>query len=189
MSVTTYGKCSVEEARASLANGRDCQMVDVREYSEYEAERVSGSVLAPLSALEDNLDSIARDRRVYLMCRSGKRAAQAAERLLSKGFTDVRVIDGGMQAWAAAGLPIEKGEGRVWALERQVRFVAGSLVLAGVLLSLVSPWFILLSGFVGAGLTFSAITDTCGMAMLLARMPWNRKPKTNDEGAASCAKA
>lgn len=183
-----YGKCSVEEARAALAGERECQFVDVREYSEYETERVNGSVLAPLSALEENLGSIAPDRRVYLLCRSGKRAAQAAERLIGKGFTDVRVIEGGLQAWAAAGLPVEKGGGRVWALERQVRFVAGSLVLTGVLLSLVSPWFILLSGFVGAGLTFSAITDTCGMAMVLARMPWNRKPKAS-EAAASCAKA
>lgn len=173
-------RCTVEEARAALANGGDCQLVDVREYSEYETERVSGAAHVPLSALEENTDGIARERTVYLMCRSGKRAAQAAERLSVKGFADVRVIEGGLQAWAAAGLPVEKGEGRVWALERQVRFAAGSLVLTGVLLSLVSPWFLLLTGFVGAGLTFSAITDTCGMALVLARMPWNQKPKASE---------
>ena len=90
-----------------------------------------------------------------------------------------------MQAWAATGLPIERGTGRVWALERQVRFVAGLLVLLGVLLSLVSPWFVLLSGFIGAGLTFSAVTDTCGMGMMLARMPWNRKPKMVESAASA----
>ena len=102
---------------------------------------------------------------------------QAAERLENLGYRDLRVIDGGLQEWTTAGLPVERGAGRVWAFERQVRLVAGLLVLVGVLLSFISPWFILISGFIGAGLTFSAVTDTCGMGMMLARMPWNQKPK------------
>lgn len=186
MEQTTISRCTPEEARAAAGGARECQLVDVREFSEYEAERVAGATLAPLSRLEENAAQIARDRPVYLMCRSGKRAGQAAERLARLGYGDLRVIDGGLQAWAAAGLPVERGAGRVWSLERQVRFVAGLLVLAGVLLSLVSPWFILLSGFVGAGLMFSAVTDTCGMGMMLARMPWNRQPKS--QRGAACAR-
>lgn len=180
-------KCTPSEVGAALTGAAGCQLVDVREFSEYDAERVAGARLAPLSALEENLGGTDPRRPVYLMCRSGKRAAQAAERLAARGFTDLRVIDGGFQAWAAAGLPVERGAGRVWSLERQVRFAAGLLVLAGVLLSLISPWLILVSGFVGAGLTFSAVTDTCGMALVLARMPWNRKPES--PAGAPCARS
>ena len=179
-------RCTAGEALQALAEGAGCQLVDVREFSEYEAERVDGAMLAPLSALDESLGAVDPGRPVYLLCRSGQRASRAAERLTARGFKDVRVVDGGLQAWAAAGLPVERGAGRVWSLERQVRFAAGLLVLAGVLLSLVSPWFVLISGFVGAGLTFSAVTDTCGMAMMLARMPWNRKPESH-QGAA-CAR-
>ncbi len=109
------------------------------------------------------------------MCRSGNRARQGAEKLAGKGFTGVHVIEGGMQAWSKAGLPVVKGESKIWSLERQVRFAAGLLVLAGVILAFaVHPYFALLSGFIGAGLVFAAVTDTCGMAMMLAKMPWNQ---------------
>ncbi len=180
---TTIHKCTAVEARAALDRAGGCQLVDVREFSEFETERVQEATLVPLSALERNLGLIYRDRPVYLMCRSGKRARQAAERLAGQGFKDLRVIEGGLQGWVAAGLPIERGTGRVWSLERQVRFVAGLFVLTGILLSLVSPWFVLLSAFVGTGLAFSAITDTCGMGMMLARMPWNQKPKSQSDVA------
>ncbi len=174
-------KCTPAEARSALLGENGCQLVDVREFSEYEAERIQGATLASLSALDQSLGLIDRDRPIYLMCRSGKRAGQAAERLARLGFKDLRVIDGGLQGWSEAGLPIERGKGRVWALERQVRFVAGLFVLTGILLSLISPWFVLISGFIGAGLMFSAITDTCGMGMMLARMPWNQRPKTGSD--------
>lgn len=178
-------KCTAQEARAAVSEDEGCQFLDVREYSEYAAERVAGATLAPLSALDANLGTVDRERPVYLLCRSGQRAAQAAARMAARGFKDLRVIEGGLQGWAAAGFEVERGTGRVWALERQVRLVAGLLVLAGVLLSLLSPWFVLLSGFIGAGLTFSALTDTCGMGMMLARMPWNRQPKS--QSGVACA--
>jgi rhodanese-related sulfurtransferase len=178
-------RCTAAEARAALGGAGGCLLVDVREYSEYEAERAPGAILAPLSALDEGLGALDPARPVYLVCQSGARAARAAERLAARGFKDVRVIEGGMRGWAAAGLPVERGAGRVWSLERQVRFAAGLLVLAGVLLSLVSPWLVLLAGFVGAGLAFSAVTDTCGMASVLARMPWNRRPK--GQTGAACA--
>ncbi len=119
------------------------------------------------------------------MCRSGNRAKQAAERLARKGFTDVHVVEGGMLAWTEAGLPVVKGESKVWSLERQVRFVAGLLVVLGAGLSIAAhPYFIALSAFVGAGLVFAAVTDTCGMAMILARMPWNQQKPLSREPAA-----
>jgi len=178
-------RCTAASAQMAMLNEQGCQLVDVREFPEYETERVPGSTLVPLSALKENIGQIATDGPVFLLCRSGKRAAQAAEKLSGFGYKDLRVIDGGLIAWRVAGLPVERGGGSVWALERQVRLVAGSLVLLGVLLSLVSPWFILISAFIGAGLAFSAITDTCGMGMILARMPWNRKPESKSANSVS----
>ena len=107
-------RCTVSEARAAVVGSEQCQLVDVREFSECETERVTGAAFAPLSALEQNVNVIDRNRPIYLMCRSGKRAGQAAERLARLGYNDLRVIDGGLQAWMAAGLPVERGAGRVW---------------------------------------------------------------------------
>ncbi len=178
-------RCAIDEFRSVLTGNSDCQVVDVREYSEFEAERVSGARLVPLSSFDKQANAIDRDHPVYLLCRSGNRAGKAAEKLSQLGYTDVRVVEGGMQAWIAAGYPVERGASRVWPLERQVRFVAGSLVLIGALLAwFVHPAFVWLSGFIGAGLVFAAVTDTCGMAMTLARMPWNQKAKSDSQACA-----
>lgn len=160
-----------------LDGGGECQVIDVREFSEFNSERIADAQLMPLSNFEKHADEIDHTKPVYLMCRSGNRAKNAAEKLASKGFTDIHVIEGGMVAWAGANLPVVKGESKVWSLERQVRFAAGLFVLTGVVLSVfVSPYLLLISAFVGAGLMFSALTDTCGMGMVLARMPWNKAP-------------
>ena len=168
-------RCSAKEALEALEKNGDCQLIDVREFPEFESERAKGAKFAPLSAFEKHAEDIDAERPVYLWCRSGRCAEPSAKKVIAKGHVKVFVIEGGMQAWSAAGHEIEYGESKVWSLERQVRIAAGSLVLVGVLLSLfVHQWFIFLSGFVGAGLVFAAVTDTCGMAMMLARMPWNR---------------
>ena len=110
---------------------------------------------------------------LYVICQSGNRARQACEKLVAAGYTSVVNVEGGTLACEQAGLSIVRGKKTV-SLERQVQIAAGLLVLLGTLLSrLVHPAFIGLSAFVGAGLVFAGITDTCGMAMLLARMPWN----------------
>jgi rhodanese-related sulfurtransferase len=174
---------NVREVNEKLEGG-ECQIVDVREFSEFDSERVDGARLMPLSEFEKHVAEIDHAKPVYLMCRSGNRAKQAAEKLIAKGFADVRVIEGGMQAWANARLPTIKGESKVWSLERQVRFTAGTLVLIGAILSfVVHPYFIALSGFIGAGLVFAAITDTCGMAMMLAKMPWNQAKRAVNKAA------
>jgi rhodanese-related sulfurtransferase len=172
-------RCTIEDLSLALRDAH--QVIDVREASEYEAERIAGTRLVPLSALDRHLDTLDRNRAVYVVCRSGSRAAKAAERLGALGWHDVRVVDGGLRAWAAAGLPVERGSRRTWSLERQVRFTAGLLVLMGVVLSLlVHPSAVLLAGLVGGGLMFSAATDTCTMGMALARMPWNRASTGSD---------
>jgi rhodanese-related sulfurtransferase len=174
----TIQRTTVDELRALLARGGDGQVVDVREFAEYETERIAGARLIPLSAFAQQAGGIDQERPVFLVCRSGTRAAQAAEQLAQRGHPDVRIVEGGLQAWVAAGYPVERGTSRVWSLERQVRFAAGTGVLLGVGLAwMVHPWFIALAAFIGAGLVFSAVTDTCGMALMLARMPWNQRPK------------
>jgi rhodanese-related sulfurtransferase len=172
-------KATVHEINQLLNTGGECQVIDVREYSEFNSERIADAQMMPLSNFEQHSDNIDHAKPVYLMCRSGNRAKQAAERLAKKGFTEIHVIEGGMLAWAQAELPVVKGESNVWSLERQVRFAAGSIVVIGVLLGLaIDPYFGLISAFVGAGLVFSAATDTCTMGTILARMPWNKAAAT-----------
>jgi rhodanese-related sulfurtransferase len=167
-------RVSAEEAHRAFAAG-GVQLVDVREGSECDAERVEGALNAPLSRFDALAGAIDPARPVYLLCRSGARASDAASRLLARGHASVFVVEGGLSAWAASGLPVARGVSRVWAMERQVRFGAGSLVLLGVALGLaVDARWLGLSAFVGGGLVFSALTDTCGMAVVLGRMPWNR---------------
>ena len=170
-------QASVHEINELLSSGGECQVIDVREFSEFNSERIADAQLMPLSNFEKHADEVDHSKPVYIMCRSGNRAKQAAEKLAKRGFTDIHVIEGGMVSWANANLPVVKGESKVWSLERQVRFTAGLFVLTGILFALlVHPYFVLISAFIGTGLVFSAVTDTCAMGMMLARMPWNKGP-------------
>lgn len=179
----TIKRATVHEMNELLDGGGECQVIDVREFSEFNSERIADAQLMPLSNFEKHADEIDHTKPVYLMCRSGNRAKNAAEKLASKGFTDIHVIEGGMVAWAGANLPVVKGESKVWSLERQVRFTAGMFVLTGLVLGVfLSPYLLLISAFVGAGLMFSAATDTCAMGMALAKMPWNKAPVTCEPG-------
>ncbi|NKE09613.1 MULTISPECIES: rhodanese-like domain-containing protein [Kocuria] len=151
-------------------------VVDVRSSAEFESLHIRGSYNVPLHLLSEHAEDIADrlDQRVVLVCHSGVRAAQARQRLSAAGLQDAHVLDGGAAAYAAAGGAVVEGK-QAWAMERQVRMAAGSLVLAGVLGGqLLSPKLRLLSGGVGAGLAYSAATNTCAMGSVLAKMPWNR---------------
>ena len=118
----------------------------------------------------------AKDQPIFVLCRSGSRAKQAAEKLEKDGFRECHVVEGGTLAWAEAGLPVNRGTSKVMSLERQVRIAAGAIVLCGVLLAhFVNPALMWLSGFVGAGLIFAGITDTCAMGMLISKLPWNQR--------------
>lgn len=173
--MSAYARVSPEQAHKSLDGEGAGQLVDVRETSEVGALRVEGALNLPLSRLEALVDRVDRGRPVYLLCRSGARAAKAADMLHRHGVRDILVIEGGIEAWAGARKPVVRGASRVWSMERQVRFAAGLLVFTGLALGrALHPGWCLLSGFVSVGLMFSAVTDTCTMALVLAKLPWNR---------------
>ena len=151
-------------------------VVDVREPGEFAREHIDGARSFPLSAFDPS--RLPRDRRLVLCCQSGARSSRALAQLEAAGLTNVAHLDGGLAAWKAAHLPVSVDMSQPISIMRQVQITAGSLVLIGAILAaLVSPWFILLSGFVGAGLVFAGVTVTCMMALLLAKLPYNR-PRT-----------
>ncbi|AFZ32147.1 Rhodanese-like protein [Gloeocapsa sp. PCC 7428] len=150
-------------------------LIDVREPAEYVGEHIPGAILVPLSQFD--LSQIPTDthKKLILQCQSGNRSAQAAQKLFANGIEQVTHLQGGLTAWKQAGFPTKVNKNAPISLLRQVQIVAGSLVLLGTLLgAFVSPWFLILSGFVGAGLTFAGITGNCTLAMLLNKLPYNR---------------
>lgn len=164
-----------EAAHRALAQGAAGQLVDVREVFEVDAVRIEGALNLPLSRLRDLAGRLDHNRSIYLLCRSGSRAGSAAAVLKELGHRDILIVRGGLDAWVKAGNPIVRGFSRVWSLERQVRFTAGLMVFIGTLAGLfVHQGAFLLAGFVSVGLMFSAATDTCAMALVLAKLPWNR---------------
>lgn len=175
MSVATI---TVGELGDRVRRGDRVELIDVRTPVEFREVHAEPARLVPLDSL-DPLTVIeardgARDEPLYVICRTGGRAKKAAERFQAAGFSNVVNVEGGTVAWEAAGLPVVRGK-KSMSLERQVRIAAGSLVLLGTILgATVHPGWLGLPGFVGAGLIFAGITDTCGMGLMLARMPWNR---------------
>ncbi len=164
---------SVQDLARLVGSGEAIQVVDVRSAGEYAAGHVPQATNIPLEQIEVRLDDLGR-APVAVLCQSGNRAGMACE-VLAGHHEDVILVEGGTDAWIAAGLPVVSTTTSKWALERQVRFIAGLLVLAGTVLAvLVAPSWVYLAMFVGAGLTFAGLTNFCGMAFLLARLPWNR---------------
>jgi rhodanese-related sulfurtransferase len=167
-------ECDVKQLRDCTLNG-GAELIDVREYTEYAGGHVRGAKLMPLGDISKRYTEIPRDKPVFVICRTGRRSAHAQKAFLDLGITNVINVRGGIEAWKSEGFEIENSENAIWSLERQVRFLAGFLVFAGVVLALVAhPLFIIMSGFVGAGLMLAAVTDTCAMGMLLAKLPWNK---------------
>lgn len=152
------------------------QLIDVRTPVEYREVHVVRAKNVPLSTLDPEvaIKDCCADEPVYVICQKGGRSQQACQMFVDAGFSNVVNVTGGTEAWVDAELSVARGKKAI-SLERQVRIVAGLLVFIGSLLGIfVSPWFMGLPAFVGAGLTFAGVTDTCGMAMILARMPWNQ---------------
>jgi rhodanese-related sulfurtransferase len=168
---------NVEDFAAVCREGRKLDLIDVRTPAEFRAVHLQGARNIPLDELNVNALMTARSgpagEVLYVVCQSGSRGRQACERFLRAGYGNVVNIEGGISACVAAGLRSVRGKPSV-SLERQVRIVAGLLVMLGAALSFVHQAFIGLSAFVGAGLLFAGLSDTCGMALLLARMPWNQ---------------
>lgn len=180
---------SATEVNAQRVQGNAKDIIDVRTPLEFAELHAEGARLVPLDRFDPAAIVAARqgsvDQPIYLICKTGARAAKACEALRSAGFPHVMNIEGGTLAWEQAGLPVVRGERKVVSLERQVRIAAGSLVLLGLLLGwFVHVAFFGLSAFIGVGLVFAGVTDWCGMGMLLARMPWNQRYGSAD---AACA--
>lgn len=165
------------ELRQLVSEDPDTRILDVRTGAEFESVHIPGSFNVPLDLLAEHVREVARlEHPVVLVCQSGNRATTAQAKLNSAGKTNLRVLEGGIGAWQTAGGEVARGEEK-WALERQVRGVAGSLVLASILASIAVPRARFLAGAVGFGLAFSAATNTCAMGMLLGKLPYNRGPK------------
>lgn len=166
------------QALANEQKTTTIDLVDVRTPAEFREIHAEGAINQPLDSLQPEAIVAARngrsDQPLYLICKSGSRSAMAAKKFIAAGIENVVSVDGGTTAWAEADLPVIRGQKTI-SLERQVRIAAGFLTFLGAVLgAFVNPWFIGLSAFVGAGLMFAGITDTCGMGMVLARMPWNQ---------------
>ncbi|MFI9025873.1 rhodanese-like domain-containing protein [Streptomyces sp. NPDC053560] len=183
---TPAAPLSVEELRPRLP---ELTLIDVRTPGEYASGHIPGALNVPLDQLDRAvpvLRSVTARGPLAVVCAGGNRSATACDLLADAGVTAASVT-GGTSAWAAVGQPLERpAEGRaVWPMERQVRLAAGSIVLAGVLADRVLPGAKYLSAAIGAGLVFSAVTDTCGMARALAKLPHNRRPATTPSLAAT----
>ena len=183
----TETSISPRELHRRLDAGQPARLLDVRTPGEHAAAHVPGATLIPL----DELDAAAfcRERGsdaspLYVLCQSGERARRAIKKLESAGVHGCVLVEGGTQAWIDAGLPVDRCKSRVLPLMRQVQIVVGSLSAAGAVLALtVNPHFALLPLVTGCGLLFAGLTGYCGMALLLAKMPWN---KTSSVKPASC---
>jgi rhodanese-related sulfurtransferase len=153
----------------------DLRILDVRTGGEYETLHIPGSYNVPLDTLGEHVSDLASvEHPVVLVCQSGGRATRAHEELAAAGKETLHILEGGMGAWVASGGDVVRGDTNRWAMDRQVRFVAGSLALAGVATSTVIPGAKWLAGGVAAGLTYSSVSNTCAMAAALGKLPYNR---------------
>ncbi len=169
------------------SQGKSVDLIDVRTPVEFRELHAATARNLPLDSLDPH--EVMKNRNgetaepLYVICRSGSRGLKACDQFVAAGYPNVLNVEGGTTAWDQAGLPVVRGKKTI-SLERQVRIAAGILVLLGALLGFfVHPYFIGLSAFVGAGLIFAGITDTCGMGIMLAKMPWNQ---VNSEGPSCC---
>lgn len=164
-----------QDLQELIRRGKAIELIDVRTPAEFETVHLDCARNVPLDQLNPGaLMTRSIEEPLYFICQGGGRGQKACEQLCAAGFTNVLNVEGGTAACVSAGLPVVRGAKAV-SLERQVRMAAGLLVLVAALLGFfVHPYWIILAAAIGAGLLFAGITDTCGMGMLLAKMPWNR---------------
>lgn len=157
-----------------LGSSSPPQVIDVRSPGEFETTHIAGTLNVPTDLLQQHRDELVAHltRDVVLVCHSGQRAMKAQESLRTSGFDHARVLVGGVSAWEAAGYTVNRGRQR-WGLERQVRLVAGSIVMTSVLSSIAAPRLKWIAAAIGGGLTVASLTNTCAMGMALAKLPYN----------------
>ncbi|MFF3956496.1 rhodanese-like domain-containing protein [Streptomyces sp. NPDC001890] len=163
-----------------VQEGRAPRLLDVRTPGEFRTAHIPGSYNVPLDTLREHRTELLAhlDEDVVLVCRSGARAAQAEKALADAGLPNLRVLEGGIVAWETVGAPVDRGPER-WDMERQVRLVAGSIVLATGLVGVFVPGMHLIGTAIGAGLTYAAVSNSCMMGVMLSKLPYNRGPRPN----------
>lgn len=172
-------KLQASELKEKTESGEKWQVIDVRSPGEFASGHIPGAVNMPLEQVESRLADMRASEPVVLVCQSGQRA-EICRNLIERHRDDLNVLEGGTSAWQAAGYPIVSSAVTRWSIERQVRLVAGLLVLTGTVLSVVAaPAWVYLAMFIGAGLTFAGLTKVCGMALLFGALPWNRPKKVS----------
>lgn len=156
----------------------DAVLVDVREPAEHAAESIQGSYLIPLSQVRRSVLPWHEEKKMVLHCHSGKRSTSACEKLLQEDSTiEIYTLEGGISAWGGEGFPMESSGGICLPLDRQVQLIIGlMLIVSSVLGGVFSPLWFLFTGFLGVGLSVAGLTGFCGLAELVAKMPWNQKP-------------
>jgi rhodanese-related sulfurtransferase len=174
------------EVKRLLDTGYDIELIDVRTPAEFRGVHATAARNIPLDRIDAKAMITERGKDslepLYFICRSDNRGKKACEAFIAEGYSNVVNIAGGTVAWDDLRLPVVRGKQTI-SLERQVPIAAGLLVVTGAALSILSPWWIALSAFVGAGLVFAGITDNCVMARLLAKMPWNQVRPSDVGGA------
>ncbi len=177
-------KISTEELKKRMDADETVQLVDVRTSQEYLSVRITQAQFTPITHFDHFAPLLDKSREVYALCRSGGRADEFCRKLEGLGGYSPVVVEGGLNAWIERGYPVEIGPRQMWSLERQTRFGAGLLVFLGVALGAAAhPGFFFLSGFIGLGLMFAAVTDFCGFSILLSKMPWNKKSEAGSAAA------
>ena len=165
---------SVQESAQKRKEVDSIPLIDVRTPAEYGSVHAEGAVNHPMESLNVDRLPFGKEDEIQVICQSGGRSMKVCQKLEAAGYSNVVNVEGGTSAWHAAGLPVIEGK-KMMSLERQVRIAAGSLIVIGAAVGqFVHPGGFGLSAFVGAGLVFAGVTDTCGMGMLIAKMPWNR---------------
>jgi rhodanese-related sulfurtransferase len=176
------------ELRARMIAGEEVNLLDVRTPAEFARAHVACARLIPLGDLDADmfLKTHRSGEPIYVLCQAGQRACAAIEQFQRAGCNDGVLVEGGTQAWIDAGLPVVRGTSSALPLMRQVQLVVGSISAIGALLALtVDPWFAVLPLLIGCGLLLAGVTGTCGMALLLAKMPWNRAQTERGETCAA----
>lgn len=176
--MTTTQKAAIKTIDSDTLNNlweqNQVVLIDVREPSEHAGEHIEGACLVSLSTFDPAKIPTDSDKKIILYCQSSNRSGQAAQKLVNAGFQEVTHLEGGLSEWKRAGHPTKVNKKAPISIMRQVQIVAGTLVFTGTVLGAFNPAFLILSGFVGAGLMFAGLSGTCAMATLLMKLPYNK---------------
>jgi len=185
---TSLEMISPRDASSLLEQDPQTKILDVRSALEFSQVHIEHSLNVPIDMISAKINELSQSKQNYLvLCHTGNRAAMAADMLIQSGIHTVKVMEGGIVRWQKEKLPVIKGQGGM-SLERQVRLIAGSLVLLGIMMSWLLHWaFIFVSVFVSSGLIYAGLTDNCLMGTLLMKLPYNKELYKSKSGGGTCS--